>query len=65
MPSFLRPKIKKLFPIYDEIDRLEKTEIELKVNTLFKDLFQWSLGFAVFTLLLEIGLSRTLLMKIP
>ena len=63
---FFEAKDKKaLSSIYDEIDRLEKTEIELKVNALFKDLFQWSLGFAVFTLLLEIGLSRTLLMKIP
>ena len=63
---FFEAKDKKaLSSIYDEIDRLEKTEIELKVNTLFKDLFPWSLGFSVFTLLLEIGLSRTLLMKIP
>ena len=63
---FFEAKDKKaLSSIYEEIDRLEKTEIELKVNALYKNLFQWTLGIAVFTLVLEIVLSRSVLMKIP
>ena len=63
---FFEAKDKKaLSSIYEEIDRLEKTEIELKVNALYENLFQWTLGIAVFTLVLEIVLSRSVLMKIP
>lgn len=51
--------------IYDEIDRLEKTDIELQVNALFEDLFQWSLTLSLLCLGAEFFLSRTFLMKIP
>jgi Ca-activated chloride channel family protein len=51
--------------IYEEIDRLEKTEVKIHVNALFDDLFQWTLILAILFLLLEFVLARTLLMKIP
>ena len=54
-----------LSSIYSEIDRLEKTEVELNVNALFLDLYQWPLGLAAIFLLIEILLSRTVLLRIP
>ena len=51
--------------IYDEIDRLEKSEIELSVNAIFEELFPWPLAFGLALLLLEIILSRTVFLKIP
>ena len=39
--------------IYDEIDRLEKSEIELSVNAIFEELFPWPLAFGLVLLLLE------------
>jgi len=44
---------------------LEKTEVELNVNALFLDLYQWPLGLAAIFLLIEILLSRTVLLRIP
>jgi Ca-activated chloride channel family protein len=54
-----------LASIYDEIDRLEKTEVELNINALFDELFQWTLGLSILFLLLEILLSRTVFLRIP
>ena len=51
--------------IYDEIDRLEKSEIELSVNAIFEELFPWALALGLFFLLLEIVLSRTIFLKVP
>lgn len=51
--------------IYDEIDRLEKSEIELSVNAIFEELFPWPLAFGLVLLLLEIILSRTIFLKVP
>ncbi len=51
--------------IYDEIDRLEKTDVKIHVNALFDDLFQWPLVLAILFLLMEFVLAKTLLMKIP
>ena len=51
--------------IYQEIDRLEKTDIELQVNALFEDLYHWPLGAAILLLLLEFILSRTIYLRIP
>ena len=51
--------------IYDEIDRLEKSEIDLTVNALFEDLFQWPLALAIFCFLVEFLLSRTIFLKLP
>ena len=56
---------KSLRSIYEEIDRLEKTEVEMKINALFEDLYPWPLGLAVLCLALEFILSRTLYLRIP
>ena len=54
-----------LSSIYDEIDRLEKTEVELNINALYEELFQWPLTLSIFCLLLEILLKRTIFLRIP
>ena len=54
-----------LSSIYDEIDRLEKTEVELNINALYEELFQWPLTLSTFCLLLEILLKRTIFLRIP
>ena len=51
--------------IYDEIDRLEKTEIEYDLNALYDELFHWPLSAGLILLLFEIALSRTLFLSIP
>jgi Ca-activated chloride channel family protein len=51
--------------IYDEIDRLEKSEVELSVNAIFEELFPWPLTFGLVFLLLEIILSRTIFLRVP
>jgi Ca-activated chloride channel family protein len=51
--------------IYNEIDRLEKTDVEIQVNALFEDLYQWPLTAALFVLCCEFILSRTRYLKIP
>ena len=56
---------KELASIYDEIDRLEKTEVELNINVLFEELFQWPLGLGLILLFLEIILTRTIFLRIP
>lgn len=56
---------KELLSIYDEIDRLEKTEVELNINVLFEELFQWPLGLGLILLFLEIILIRTIFLRIP
>ncbi len=54
-----------LSSIYDQIDKLEKTEIELNINTLFEELFQWPLGLGLFLLCLEFALAKTIFLRIP
>jgi Ca-activated chloride channel family protein len=54
-----------LSSIYDEIDQLEKTEVELNINALYEELFQWPLTLSIFCLLLEILLKRTIFLRIP
>jgi len=51
--------------IYEEIDRLEKTDVEMQVNALFDDLYLWPLGAAILLLILEFILSRTIYLRIP
>tara|TARA_B000000441_G_C21749655_1_gene360901 strand:+ start:211 stop:1266 length:1056 start_codon:yes stop_codon:yes gene_type:complete len=51
--------------IYDEIDRLEKSEVEMGVNALFEDLYPWPLGAAIIFLCLEFILARTRYLRIP
>ncbi len=54
-----------LAQIYDEIDKLEKTEIKVKKYTEYNEMFHWPLLLAILLLLAELVLSRTLLRKIP
>ena len=51
--------------IYDEIDKLEKTDAIISKYTQFKELFPWlaACGFAL--LLLEIALGQTALRRLP
>ncbi len=51
--------------IYDKIDRLEKTRVEITSYRNAKELFYGWLGGGIFFLFLEISLSRTVLRKIP
>ncbi|MDP6580312.1 MAG: hypothetical protein QF681_06630, partial [Vicinamibacterales bacterium] len=51
--------------IYDEIDALETTEIEVEQFTRYGELFYTPLLFGLGVLLLEAGLARTVLRKIP
>ena len=55
----------KLREIYDEIDRLEKTEVEAKKYHRFKELFPWLALPAFLLLMLEIILSQTVWRKLP
>ena len=47
--------------IYDEIDKLEKTDVQLEVNALYEDLFQWTLALASLFIIGSFILERTLL----
>lgn len=51
--------------IYDDIDRLEKTEVKLRRFTTYRPLFQWPLlaAFALFAL--EIALANTRFRRVP
>lgn len=51
--------------IYDQIDELEKTEIEMTSYTEYDERFAWFVVPAVLLLLLEIVLLQTRLRKIP
>ena len=51
--------------IYEEIDALETTEIELEQFTRYGELFHLPLLFGLGVLLLEVGLERTALRRIP
>jgi len=51
--------------IYDEIDRLEKTEIKLRRFTTYRPLYQWPLLAAFGLLALELTLAHTRLRRVP
>jgi Ca-activated chloride channel family protein len=51
--------------IYNEIDRLEKTEIKLRRFTTYRPLFQWPLLAAFGLLALELVPSNTRLRRVP
>lgn len=56
---------RKLRAIYKEIDQLERTKIEVTAYKKYTDLFPLWLMAGCFVALLEIGLSTTVLRKIP
>jgi Ca-activated chloride channel family protein len=51
--------------IYNEIDRLEKTEVKLRRFTTYRPLFQWPLLAAFGLLSLELLLANTRLRRVP
>ena len=51
--------------IYNEIDRLEKTEVKLRRFTTYRPLFQWPLLAAVGLFSLEMLLGNTRLRRVP
>jgi Ca-activated chloride channel family protein len=62
---YLADNTRKFHEIYDEIDRLEKTEAEVKKFTQFKELFPWFLSPGIGLFLVEIVLRHTLLRRLP
>jgi Ca-activated chloride channel family protein len=51
--------------IYDEIDRLEKSEVEVKKYVNVKELFPWVLLPGIFLLLLGVVLDQTVWRRLP
>jgi len=51
--------------IYDEIDRLEKTEVKMRRYTTFVPLFQWPLLAAIALFILELILAGTRFRRVP
>jgi Ca-activated chloride channel family protein len=56
---------KKLRSIYQEIDKLEKTRIEVRSYRRYTELFYSFILVAVFLLIGDVGISNTWLRKIP
>jgi Ca-activated chloride channel family protein len=54
-----------LAAIYDEIDALETTEIQVENYTQYGEHFPLVLGVGLLLLLLEAGLSQTVLRRLP
>lgn len=54
-----------LAEIYEKINSLEKTEVKVKEYRSADELFHWFLIPALFLLLIEIFLSRTIALKVP
>jgi len=51
--------------IYNEIDELEKTKIEINILKRYSEEFYWFVGFAFFVLTIELLLRYTVLRSIP
>ena len=51
--------------IYDEIDQLEKTDIQLEFNALYEDLYQWPLASGFILLIVGLLLERSIFLRIP
>jgi len=63
--SYRAKNRRELQSIYDEIDRLEKTEVKLRRYTIYTPLFQWPLLAAFGLLALELVLSNTRYRRVP
>jgi Ca-activated chloride channel family protein len=63
--SYRAKNRRQLQSIYDEIDRLEKTEVKLRRFTTYRPLFQWPLLAAFGLLSLEMVLSNTRFRRVP
>lgn len=63
--SYRATNLRELRRIYNEIDRLEKSEVKLRRFTTYRPLFQWPLLAAFGLFALEVLLSNTRLRRIP
>jgi Ca-activated chloride channel family protein len=63
--SYRATNRRELQSIYDDIDRLEKTEVKLRRFTIHTPLFQWPLLTALGLLALEMLLANTRLRRVP
>jgi Ca-activated chloride channel family protein len=51
--------------IYAEIDRMEKTTVEVKKYQRYRELLQWPIGAGLAVLLLELALAHTVWRRLP
>ena len=51
--------------IYADIDRLEKTDAEVKKYTQYREIYSWFVTAGMFVLLLEVILANTIWRKLP
>jgi Ca-activated chloride channel homolog len=63
--SYRAKNLRELQDIYDEIDRLEKTEVKLRRFTTYTPLFQWPLLAALGLFAVEVLLANTKLRRVP
>jgi Ca-activated chloride channel family protein len=56
---------KSLSQIFEQIDRLEKSTVQLNRYTQYRDLFPWFIGCALALLALQIVLEQTLFRRTP
>jgi Ca-activated chloride channel family protein len=63
--SYRATNRRELQRIYDEIDRLEKTEVKLRRFTTYRPLFQWPLLAAFGLFSLELTLANTRFRRVP
>jgi Ca-activated chloride channel homolog len=63
--SYLAASRRELQSIYDDIDRLEKTEVKLRRFTTYTPLYQWPLVTALGLFALELLLANTRLRRVP
>lgn len=63
--SYRATNRRELQSIYDDIDRLEKTEVKLRRFTTYTPLFQWPLLTALGLFALELLLANTRLRRVP
>lgn len=51
--------------VFDAIDKLEKTKVEVEKFSQYRDLFAWFIGAGLILLAVELGLSQTLWRRLP
>ncbi len=55
----------RLKEIYNEIDQMEKTEVEMQVRRLYTEMFPYAIATGLFFLILDLLLQRTLYRRLP
>ncbi|GAB4169041.1 MAG: VWA domain-containing protein [Terrimicrobiaceae bacterium] len=63
--NFRATDTKSLEKIFESIDKLEKTKIEVEKFAQYRDLFPWLLGLSLVLLLTESALSHTIWRRLP